>query len=401
MEQSLALTLDVYSAMHFGMKKLYDTLTVSPVLRSAIYYGGTAAGIFAFAYLLPFGYPWLHREFPRTVLSLSGMQSSHPFFNNVVWSFSDQDLERLKAEKPYETIRIYEAGVEGYILFSSSLLRNIFLYNLEDLSNITAFFSTFIGMSHVIPVYAATSGLVNIAGFDLDAYVEARYKDETGQSSTALYCHSSLNWVYDLFRPKEPYSARGAHPTGTGVARYITLKQLTEDETQYLAKQGLLSQINLLSPLLYGVKAFPLGAGGLEGNFAVHHYLTPFGSDIPVQVFLKKAPFNMIFTYHSYQNYNHYFPAVEAELVDLPLRITPQFALLLSPRVIIGIQPKDQAFKTGDPELFGLAGLRVDFSFFKYFFPYFDITMKTDGWAAGNEYLNSNVSFNLGVSMRF
>jgi hypothetical protein len=109
----------------------------------------------------------------------------------------------------------------------------------------------------------------------------------------------------------------------------------------------------------------------------------------------------MLFTWHNYQNYDHYFPAIEAELVDFPVRFTPQFGLLLSPRVLIGMQPKDQEFRTADPEFLGLIGLRVDFAVTKHFFPYLDFSAKTRGWVAGDEYLSGNVSVNLGVSARF
>jgi hypothetical protein len=109
----------------------------------------------------------------------------------------------------------------------------------------------------------------------------------------------------------------------------------------------------------------------------------------------------MAFAYHSYMNYEHYFPAVEAELVDFPVQFTPKFGLLLSPRVLLGIQPRDQEFMTADPEFFALAGCRVDFALSKYVFPYLDLSAKTDGWVAGNEFLERNISVKAGVSMRF
>jgi hypothetical protein len=108
----------------------------------------------------------------------------------------------------------------------------------------------------------------------------------------------------------------------------------------------------------------------------------------------------MLFTWHNYMNYANYFPAIEAELVDFPLSIGG-FNIYLSPRVMIGIQPKDQVFKTGEAEFLGLIGLRADFAVGKHVLPYFDFCAKTDGWVAGDEYLNGNVSITIGVSARF
>jgi hypothetical protein len=100
-------------------------------------------------------------------------------------------------------------------------------------------------------------------------------------------------------------------------------------------------------------------------------------------------------------NYEHYFPAIEAELVDFPLSFFGKIDLYLSPRVLIGMQPKDQVFMTGSPEFLGLIGLRADFAVTKHFLPYLDFSAKTSGWVAGNEFLDGNVSIKLGVSARF
>jgi hypothetical protein len=65
------------------------------------------------------------------------------------------------------------------------------------------------------------------------------------------------------------------------------------------------------------------------------------------------------------------------------------------------MQPKDQEFMNGTPEFFALAECRVDFAVSKHFLPYLELTAKTDGWVAGNEFLERNVSFKVGLSIRF
>jgi hypothetical protein len=99
-------------------------------------------------------------------------------------------------------------------------------------------------------------------------------------------------------------------------------------------------------------------------------------------------------------NYEHYFPAIEAELVDFPLHIG-KLGMYLSPRILIGMQPKNQEFMTATPEFFGFAGIRADFAVSKHFLPYLELNVKTDGWVAGNEFLEGNVSVKLGISARF
>ncbi|MDR0454743.1 MAG: hypothetical protein LBH05_08035 [Deferribacteraceae bacterium] len=159
----------------------------------------------------------------------------------------------------------------------------------------------------------------------------------------------------------------------------------------YLKRQVNWRFVNYLSPMLFGIRNIRLGNSEFTGNFAMRHLLTSFGTDVSAQVFLKYTSLNMAFTYHNYQNYQHYFPAIEAELIDYPF-YSDKFGMLFSPRIIFGTQPEDQRFKTGKAEFLGLAGMRVGFMVSGNLLPYIDFTVKTDGWITGNEYLNSNAN---------
>ena len=399
MNQSMALTMDLYSAMHYGMKKLNDSLDIPTPWKKTIYYGGTAVGILAFAYVLPFGYPWMQQEYTRTILSLNKINSFNGCYNfpaQAVTGITDDDLSHFKANAPYDFIRMNIVNLESYILFSDLMTRKYFFYNLDDFSFIPAFITVFLNLGHSSAAIVQESGLMNI-----DNNIKAWYKNDKGQKERAIYGFNVINWVYELFRPNEPYANRGLHQSGDGsVARYITYSQLTDEEQTYLVRQGYLSMLNLVSPLLYGFKSIPLGSSGLEGNFALRHYFTSFGTDISINVFLKTNSFNMVYIFHNYLNYENWFPAIEAGLVDYPFTIG-KVEMFLSPRVLIGMQPKGQVFKTSSPEFLGLFGLRVDFKAHKNIFPYLDFTAKTNGWVAGNEYLGANASITLGVSLRF
>jgi len=405
MNQSMAMTTNVYSAMHYGLKKLNDSLDIPKAWKNIIYYGGTAVGILAFAYVLPFGYPWLGSEYTHSVLSCFGIDSfngDYSFNLSGVIGVTDSALIRFKDEAPYNFIRMNSAKIEAYNLFSNALISKYFYYNLNDLSWITALVSTVIVNGNFSPVILYDiKNMTGVVFNDVEQDIEDMYKKDKTQETRPLIGLAVLNWGYELFHPNEPYAARGLHPSGdSSVARYIRFNQFSDDEMKYLIKHSYLNLLNFVSPLLYGFRGFPLGNSGLEGNFALRHYLTSFGTDITASVFLKKKPFNMAFTYHSYQNYENYFPAIEAELVDYPLAIG-KLEMFLSPRILVGMQPKDQVFKTSDPEFLGLFGLRVDFKAHKNIFPYLDFTAKTKGWVAGNGYLNANVSVATGVSLRF
>ena len=224
---------------------------------------------------------------------------------------------------------------------------------------------------------------------------DVRTRDFTGLDFTA--------WAYDLFRPTEPYVDRGAHPLGNGINRYRKTTDLTADELEYLKKQGNLQWLNVLSPMMVGVRRINISPS-ISGNLAMQHWLTSFGNDIALKIFLRKEnpskALNAVFTVHNYRNFRHYFPAVEAELVDFALGSTNQ-SWLFSPRVLLGLQPFKQQFTTSQFEFVGLLGGRLDVRLHKTIFPYLDFALKSDGWVGGNEFLVSNLSCRVGLSCRF
>ncbi|GMO41605.1 MAG: hypothetical protein Pg6C_02570 [Treponemataceae bacterium] len=397
MAQSMAVTTDMFSAFHYGMKQFYDTMEWDKFVKEFIYHGGVMLGYFILTYL-PGGDGWLHEEFHRAVMTRFGVNS----FNDMntfpigasmvnVNSIADEDLIRFKAESPADFIRMHEAGIEGQYLLIDRLQRNNFFYD-QNFANIYIYLFDTIN-SHF---YVAASG----DPAEVDASTDAMNRQETGISSRDFTGFDMTGWVYDLFRPNDPYQNRGVHPSGTGINRYRKTTDLAKEELAYLQQQVYWHFFNYISPMLIGINKIPLGEDGVYGNFAFRHLLTSFGTDVSVNVFFKKPPFNLVFIYHNYLNYKYYFPAIEAELIDFPLSLG-QLTLYLSPRLLIGMQPENQVFKTGNPEFLGLAGCRVDFEVTKYFLPYFDISAKTDGWVAGNEFLNGNVSIKAGVSARF
>jgi hypothetical protein len=397
MSQSLALTTDLYSSFHFGMKYFYDNSNMNKTLKYIIHNLGIVAGDLLMSWM-PGGDGWLHEEYHRAVMSRYGINSFNgmnlfPIGAELIYvsNVKDEDLIRLKQESPADMVRLHIAGIESDYTLINNLQRNNFFYGQNLLNEIL--YAMITVNSHFYILFSSSSDQV-------DKDTLERNKTEKTISERDFTGFDMTAWVYDLFRPDEPYEARGPHPSGVGINRYRTTRDLTDDELKYLKNRFYWHFINYLSPMLFGFRSIPLGGSGLAGNFAMRHLLTSFGTAVSAQVFLKYKPFNMAFAYHSYLNYKHYFPAIEAELVDYPFYFG-KFGMFLSPRIIIGLQPENQKFKTGSPEFLGLFGLRADFMVSKHFLPYIDFTAKTDGWVAGNEYLDSNVSVKIGISARF
>jgi hypothetical protein len=391
MAQSSAVAMDLYSAFHFGVKTLYDIWNVDDKFGWDL---SLVAGNLLLLYL-PGGDGWMHEEFHRAVMTRYGVHSfndmnTFPFGQEMVYvkSIKDEDLERFKAESPADFVRLPAAGIEGEYFLIDQLQRNSFFYN-QGLRFYTLYWLITIN-SHA---YIFASGQGNGGSDELDA----RETDIMSRDFTGM---DMAGWVYDLFRPDEPYSARGPHSSGIGIDRYRYATDLTDEELNYLHSQRYWHIFNYISPMLLNIDRVALGDSGMYGNFAFRHLLTSFGTDVALNVYLIKDAFNMLFVLHNYSNYKNYFPSIEAALVDFPVSLG-RLNLYLSPRILVGMQPENQRFKTGTPEFLGLAGCRIDLNISEFFLPYFEVTAKTDGWVAGSEFLEKNISIKAGVSARF
>jgi hypothetical protein len=396
MNQSLGLTTGIFSSFHYGMKKFNDNANMNKTLKKVISIS-TIVICDTLMTNMPGGLGWLHEEYHRAILTRHEINSFNEMNlfplgkelisnNNIL----DEDLIRMKNESPFDLIRAHVAGIEGESLLIRNLQRNNFFYNQNLFNEYLYGLST---VSTHLYIYMATLP-------DTVDTIEKTNNIETTMAQRDFTGFDFTSWVYDLFRPLEPYEARGIYPSGVGINRYRSTQDLTNEELKYLKQQVYLQFFNYISPMMIGIRTISIGDQGLEGNFAFRHNLTSFGSDVSAQIYFKKQPYKMIFTLHNYLNYQNYFPAIEAELIDYPYNIG-NFGMFLSPCILIGIQPKYQEFKTNEIDFLGLLKIRIDFLVSRHFLPYMDIVLKTKGWVIGNEYLNENISFRLGISARF
>src|SRR5207245_4339015 len=142
--------------------------------------------------------------------------------------------------------------------------------------------------------------------------------------------------VYDLFRPDQPYAARGMHPSGVGLRRYIRESDLTDAERAYLHRQGRLAVLNLLDPNL-------IGLSGDRFSAVAAHVLTPFGYTIDLDAFIRPRLFIAL---HDYRNHERNFPGIDATLLD-------------QIRVALWQQPAHELFRDRGGRLGGLVSVRV------------------------------------------
>jgi len=383
MNQSMNLTLDFYYLGHhylglFAKHNNYDRL-----------YNDVA---FDFLSLyLPFGSSWVHEEYHRAIMLNRGIDSydevwDFKFFQSItkVSHVSDQQLSDFKADHPAEFARMSAAGMEAQTQMNLDLEKNKFYYGARDgivVEWLNATNNTFY-LKSCTDQKVATS-------LDQSSEPTERERDFTG-----LDC---LGWVYDMHRPYEAYSARGPHPTGTGIARYIYPSDLTADEKSYLEDEVKWSLFNFVDPMMFaqGPRQSHLLNSDIKWTWNFKHYLTSFGNSIDFNLFAQvNQTQNWYLSLHNYFNKSRYMPGLEVQLLRAPAFSDRHMSL----RAMIWEQPRDELFLATAKRWGGLWGTSFYFKPHGGWQPYVELEAKTAGWVAGSPYLAKNFTARIGAA---
>ncbi|HZF68467.1 MAG TPA: hypothetical protein VEZ47_10545 [Gemmatirosa sp.] len=388
MQQSLGVTAGVYDAAHLGIQRAWGRHTwLAKATIAVTDYVVTGA---------PFADAWLHEEWHRAVLGNRGIGSRNDVYRLNLFSETisvsharDEDLARLKREHPAEFVRLKAAGIEAEYALVTRLQRDQFYRGGRAWHTALYWLTT---INSVLYLADTT---------DTDAYTDDANRDEPTVAVRDISGHDFTAWVRDLHRPGEPFEARGVHPSGVGVNRYVKTTDLAPEERRYLHRQGRLALLNFLDPNLLGIHGFTVrrSAGGppLRANLTVRHALTSFGHTVDANVFLKQGPTNLFVVLHAYANGARTFPGLDVELVD-QVRTVGGRRVELSPRLALWAQPEGQAFRTQDARVGGLAALRVRVPIARRLGALAEVEAKTAGWVAGVVQLDRAVNLRLGVS---
>lgn len=409
MQQSLNITQSLSQLFRYGALALIDHLNIDPdrimanrisLKNNIAYFTIITSEILLF--YLPFGYGWLHEEWHRSVMKTRGVDSYNGIYDMRFFSsfvsvnqIEDEDLIRLKSDYPADMVRLSEAGIEAQLELSKELMKDAFFdrndffidYWAVTLNNLNN--ALYILICNLPDSDINTDEMIQHEGKNMEI------RDFVGLDFTA--------WVYDLFRPYEPYTNRGVHPSGIGIDRYVKYSDLTDDEKRYLKLQAFLTWINFLSPQILTFKnqfefINPLNNNVAYWNFSLMHYLTSFGFTVDLNLFFQQNNVNLFFSYHNYFNYKNYFPGFDIELLDYPLKLG-NYQFNLTTEISLWLQPENQEFTTSksQPGIFG--SIKLEFPIPDHFGIIIEADGKTAGWKAGNVYLDSVFEIRTGIEV--
>ena len=390
MPQSLYLSKSFYQAAHHYLRKSFDNQTNFVIV---------SLGFDIVSAWLPLGDSWLHEEWHRAVMAQYRIDSYNEVYKLNFFSESisvshvlDEQLTKLKLNHPQDIIRLHAAGMEAQTELNFLLEQDLFFNDIQSW-DIPLLWLNYANTSAYLSLCASKEADVETQQFLKTEGNDVRIRDFTG-----LDCNA---WVYDLFRPLEPYGARGIHPSGSGIDRYIQFSDLTRNEKKYLKSQALYSLLNFFNPQLFGKVNFSR-TNKVSGrpqlwNASLHHYLTSFGYAIDVNFFYRESSTHLLAIYHNYFNHSHYFPGIEIRWLDRPLLVSTT-QISWSPRIHFWRQPRDGNFNTEKSRIGGLIALQVLLPIAENWQTYIEIESKTAGWVAGNIDLDNQNALRIGLT---
>lgn len=389
MRQSLAWSTSLYENMH---RFIAGTTEEEPVFwRYA-----ALAGFDIVMNYIPLGSAWMHEEWHRAVMSRRDISSfnevyTFPFFDEViaVSNVSDTDLMRLKDDHNPDMVRLSAAGIEAQAAQNLHISRHHFF---DDSRSFDTPLLVMNAMTNTIYLGLCSSSEANRVTREQQI---AEGADIGKRDFTGLDCNA---WVYDLHRPDEAYTARGTHPSGVGVNRYIDHAKLTDAERRYLRRQFALSFLNFANPLFVGKESFEGSFFGraMHWNASLGHTLTSFGYVVDARLFLREDDDKYAFTLHN-GFAQRYFPGVTAEIIDQPVGD----GFFLSGALTLWGQPTDQRLDAAGRQWMLDASTQFAFQWTRQTFTYFGVQAKTPGWKMGDPYLDGNVSVWTGFKTSF
>lgn len=353
---------------------------------------------------------WVHEEWHRAVMSHRGIDSRNGIYHPSAWSsgliavdrVTDEDLARLKAEHPADTVRLMMAGFEAQDVLARRIGDHAFLYGDRGVWRGPLYFGESmmfaalqLNFLNALNYYALCQSerSERVTDAERRRTLTVPSRDFTGLDCTAF--------AYDLHRPDEPYAARGPHPYGEGVDRYRSWEDLAGDERGFLRRQLGLHFLDLLDPQLYAIDGFRLGgrraAYGDRWIARLGHSLTPFGYSIDAHVGLRRRRLAGLFVLRNGVNAHGWFPTATAQVLDVGLRRAP---LAFDFEADAWLQPERLRYDARRPRPGGRLAATLHWRAVPR--ASFDLTLdgKTAGHVPGNVFLERNLSVRAGATVR-
>ena len=134
-------------------------------------------------------------------------------------------------------------------------------------------------------------------------------------------------------------------------------------------------------------------------NANIKHYLTPFGYSINTHFYFRQDQRMLFVTLNHYNNKNHFFPGLSLAILSVPNKFG-KFQTKNSIEISVWNQPKKFSFTSASGEWGGRASVHSEQVWSERMSTFIEMNYKTEGWVAGELYLDENLNFIAGVSFQ-
>lgn len=391
--QAQALTQDYYLGLHRGIAELFGTES-SPTANPLE--GFALIAVDYLSSVSPLGQTWLHEEAHRSVLNQFGISSHNGVYDASlgdsvipVDEVRDSDLIRLKRDHPADFVRLSTAGMEAESQFALNLEKAQFFDRALPRQRFL------ILLSHLGPISYRT--FCDSRGGD-DATREDLLTEGPEMEKRDFTGYDCVSDVYDLFRPEEPYEARGPHPSGTGIARYRSRDDLTATEKEYLRRMAIYSWANLIDPFWFPFTHWEWGDKHWAAT--LRHHLTPFGHSFEQNIFVKDADApsgGQLFIARQYSNQKFTLPGIEWQCFRCQ---SWSGGRSLDVRSALWLQPKSLLYRSSRAQPGGYLALQLQQDLYEHTRAFAEVMTKTRGWMADEIDLAPATHLRVGVTFR-
>lgn len=399
-EQSLDLTGGLYRAAHLGIHAGFASLSTawwSVLLETA---SATVFDLFMMFAPLPLTPGWMHEEGHRAAMGVNGVPSKQ-VFNNLFYAanqrcdegsvcgMTDDQIATVKQRRSADWVRVQAAGMETELELMRRLERDAFFSEQPRALNVPVSALLLVSVEvyrHVCAENVFTEQDV------LNESADMLRRDFTGPDCTGF--------AVDLFRPNEPYAARGPHPNGDGLRRVRLSSDLTTAERSYLIRSRNLGLLNFVDPALFGFPRFDMTVAGkrLSLGASLQHDMTAFGDAFGLSVlgsFEKVQGYAIV---RLYRNESLVLPGLTVAVRRFPIQLG-SFTLRGSAQVDLWLQPRDFSFTTNVVMPGAAAEVQAALPIAGPLEVFVALKAKSAGWRPVDPFLDAAFTARLGVNL--
>lgn len=398
MGQANAWAGNFYEAGFLGVNALSNLLFHPEKSKTSRFLNFSSNYLLGFAFAkygsslpVPLG-EWQHEEYHRSVLATQGISSKNGMWlfhrwDGTVYGVSDEEMSSLKAGHLPVLLYSYVAGLQAENISTRQNAVYDFFHTRKAYKNPLYLYNAWYVWNYFRFSTSAASDSVRVIAPGHESR-DPRERDFAGADLTA--------WIYDMFRPDDPYKDRDLFPGGEGVNRRIGFSGLSDEGRDYLVRQRSLALLNFLNPAIFGINRISIGPE-FSFNFLAQYTPLHFGNDISFLMPVRFAKINLLAGFHRYSNYNRSYSGVELAINELKLSSSGN--IYLTAGLHAWEQPLNQGFYEWSSKRGGMIRLKIEKEMFRHFRFYVSGLYKTEGWVSGNAYLNSKAGFSTGLSL--